>query len=244
MEFLHKLHGEGLNDLIRWGGYAILFAIVFAETGLLVGFFLPGDSLLFVAGALAAAYPDRLNIGVLIMLLCIAAITGDAVGYMIGRKVGAGLFNRPDSRFFKREHLLKTQAFYDKHGPKTIVLARFVPIVRTFAPTIAGIAGMKYRNFVIYNVLGGIGWITSMSLLGYFLGNVPWVKDNFEKAVIGIIILSILPMVIHFVQERRLKHKSPAAAAVDTVAPGLDVPDTLSAEEMSDKRMAANRARR
>jgi membrane-associated protein len=242
MEFLHQLHGEGLNDLIRWGGYAILFAIVFAETGLLLGFFLPGDSLLFVAGALAAAYPDQLNIGVLILLLSIAAVTGDAVGYTIGRKVGVGLFKRPDSRFFKREHLMKTQAFYDKHGPKTIVLARFVPIVRTFAPTVAGIAGMRYRDFVTYNVLGGVGWITAMSLLGYFLGNVPWVKANFEKAVIGIVILSILPMVIHFLQERRLKHKS--SATVGTIAPGVDVPDAIDVEEVGSKRMAANRAQR
>ena len=239
MEFLHKLHGEGLNDLIRWGGYAILFAIVFAETGLLIGFFLPGDSLLFVAGTLAAAYPDQLNIGVLIVLLCIAAITGDAVGYMIGRKVGTSLFNRPDSRFFKREHLLKTQAFYDKHGPKTIVLARFVPIVRTFAPTVAGVAGMSYRTFATYNILGGIGWITSMSLLGYFLGNVPWVKENFEKAVIGIIFLSILPMIIHFVQERRSKHESVAAAAVETVAPGLDVPEDTSVKDVAAEAKAA-----
>ncbi|HEX8234641.1 MAG TPA: VTT domain-containing protein [Abditibacteriaceae bacterium] len=224
MDFLHSLHGEGLNDLIVWGGYAILFAIVFAETGLLVGFFLPGDSLLFVAGTLAAAYPDKLNIAILIPLLCIAAIAGDQTGYLIGRKVGTPLFNRPNSRLFKREHLQRTQAFYDKHGPKTIVLARFVPIVRTFAPTIAGVANMRYSTFVMFNVLGGIGWITLMCLLGYFLGNVPIVKQNFEKAVIGIVLLSLLPMVIHFVQERR--HKSAEAAAVETVAPGLEVDET------------------
>ena len=155
MDFLHSLHGEGLNDLIKWGGYAILFAIIFAETGLLVGFFLPGDSLLFVAGTLAAAYPDTLNISLMIFVLCIAAISGDQTGYLIGRKVGTPLFNRPNSRLFKREHLERTQAFYDKHGPKTIVLARFVPIVRTFAPTIAGVANMRYSTFVMFNVLGG-----------------------------------------------------------------------------------------
>lgn len=220
MEFLHKLHGEELKNLILAGTYVVLFAIVFAETGLLIGFFLPGDSLLFVAGSLAAKYPDRLNIGLLIMLLCVAAISGDGVGYLIGRKAGPALFNRPDSRFFKREHLLKTQAFYDRHGPKTIVLARFVPIVRTFAPTIAGVAGMKYRTFATYNVLGGIGWITSMSLLGYFLGKMPWVEKNFEKAVIGIVLLSVLPMVVHFLQERR--RKPDAGAAIETIAPGLE----------------------
>jgi membrane-associated protein len=226
MDFLHSLHGEGLNDLIKWGGYAILFAIIFAETGLLVGFFLPGDSLLFVAGTLAAAYPDTLNISLMIFVLCIAAISGDQTGYLIGRKVGTPLFNRPNSRLFKREHLERTQAFYDKHGPKTIVLARFVPIVRTFAPTIAGVANMRYSTFVMFNVLGGIGWIVSMCLLGYFLGNMPIVKDNFEKAVIGIVLLSLLPMVIHFIQERR--HKSDAAAAVETVAPGLEVDETAA----------------
>ena len=221
MDFLHKLHTpEGLKELIVAGSYILLFCIVFAETGLLVGFFLPGDSLLFVAGSLAAQYPDQLNIVNLIVLLCIAAITGDATGYMIGRKVGVRLFERPDSRFFKREHLVKTQEFYDRHGPKTIILARFVPIVRTFAPTVAGIAGMSYRKFAIYNVIGGIGWIVSMSLLGYFLGKLPIVEKNFEKVVILIVVLSILPMVVHYLQER--KHHSAKAALADTVAPGLE----------------------
>jgi membrane-associated protein len=224
MDFLHKLHDpEGVKELIAWGGYAILFAIIFAETGLLVGFFLPGDSLLFVAGTLCAL-PFRadgsplLNVTILIPLLIVAAIAGDATGYMLGRKFGPGLFNKPNSRLFKREHLVKTQAFYDRHGPKTIVLARFMPIVRTFAPTIAGVAGMSYRTFALYNIVGGIFWITSMTLLGYFLGNVPWIQKNLSKAVILIIFLSILPMIVHFLQER--KHKSTAAAALDSVAPG------------------------
>jgi len=221
MDLLHKLHSaEGLKELIVAGSYVLLFCIIFAETGLLVGFFLPGDSLLFVAGSLAAQYPEQLNIVNLIVLLCIAAITGDATGYLIGRKVGVRLFERPDSRLFKRKHLVKTQEFYDKHGPKTIVLARFVPIVRTFAPTVAGVAGMSYRQFVVYNVAGGIGWIVSMSLLGYFLGKIPLIEKNFEKAVILIVILSILPMVVHYFQER--KAHSQAAALVDTIAPGLE----------------------
>lgn len=222
MEFLHQLHDpEGLKKLIQAGGYVLLFAIIFAETGLLIGFFLPGDSLLFIAGTLCAVIlpgheTPLLNIALLIPLLCVAAIAGDATGYFIGRKVGPALFNRPDSRFFKREHIERTQAFYDKHGPKTIVLARFVPIVRTFAPTVAGAAGMKYKSFVLYNVLGGIGWIASMSLLGYFLGNVPAVQNNLEKAVMLIVFLSITPMIVHFFQEKA-RGKSAASAAAESL---------------------------
>ncbi len=221
MGFTHYLHGEGLNELIRWGGYAILFAIVFAETGLLLGFFLPGDSLLFIAGAYAAQTRSPLDIGVLLVLLCIAAIAGDATGYLLGRKLGPELFKRPDSRVFKRDHLIKTQAFYEKHGPKTIVLARFVPIVRTFAPTIAGIAAMPYRLFATYNVMGGIGWVAAMLLAGYFLGGVEVVKNNLEKVTIGIVFVSILPMIVHFLQER--KTKTTTQAAVESVAPGTEV---------------------
>jgi len=227
MDFLHQLHDpEGLKKLIQAGGYFLLFAIIFAETGLLIGFFLPGDSLLFVAGTLCAVIlPGQtaplLNIGILIPLLCVAAIAGDATGYFIGRKVGPSLFNRPDSRFFKRAHIQKTQEFYEKHGPKTIVLARFVPIVRTFAPTVAGVAQMAYSKFVFFNVIGGIGWIVSMSLLGYFLGNVPFVQKHLEKAVILIVLLSILPMVIHWLSERK-KGRAPIEAAIETAAPGVD----------------------
>lgn len=189
--------------IIAWGGYLILFCIIFAETGLLIGFFLPGDSLLFVAGAYAAANPHHLHIGWLIVLLIIAAISGDAVGYMIGRKLGRRLYDRPDSRFFKKQHLVRTHEFYEKHGPKTIVLARFIPIVRTFAPTVAGVGEMSYPKFAAYNVFGGIGWVTSMLLLGYFLGSVPWIKENFEKAVLGIIFVSLLPVFYHWWSERR-----------------------------------------
>lgn len=227
MDFLHKLHDpEGLKQLIETGGYILLFAIIFAETGLLIGFFLPGDSLLFIAGTLCAVtLPGHdapiLNVAILIPLLCVAAIAGDAVGYLIGRKAGPALFNRPDSRFFKREHIIKTQAFYDKHGPKTIVLARFVPIVRTFAPTVAGAAQMEYSKFVLFNIVGGIGWIASMSLLGFFLGNVPAVKDNLEKAVLLIVFLSILPMIVHWVMERR-KGATVLEATADTIAPGTE----------------------
>ena len=214
MEFLHDLHSpEGLQKLIAAGGYLLLFAIVFAETGLLIGFFLPGDSLLFITGFLAATKPDLLSLPVLMLLLCLAAIAGDTVGYLIGRKIGPAIFARPDSRFFKRKHLESAHEFYEKHGPKTIVLARFVPIVRTFAPTVAGAAGMNYRQFLVYNVVGGIGWICSMLLLGYFLGNIPVVKNNLEKAVLGIVFLSVLPMILHALKER----KSKAAPRVNEV---------------------------
>lgn len=228
MEILHQLHDpEGLKSLIATGGYLLLFAIIFAETGLLIGFFLPGDSLLFVAGTLCAVtLPGHdgplLNIGILIPLLCVAAIVGDAVGYMIGRKVGPALFNRPDSRFFKREHVTKTEQFYEKHGPKTIVLARFVPFVRTFAPTVAGVARMEYSRFALYNIAGGIGWIALCTLLGFFLGNVPAVQENMEKAIFFIIFLSILPMIVHWLQERRKGH-DPVEATVETIAPGVEV---------------------
>ncbi len=208
MDILHDLHDpEGLQRLIAAGGYLLLFAIIFAETGLLIGFFLPGDSLLFIAGFYVAS-TGTLSLPLLMVLLCVAAIAGDTVGYMIGRKAGPAIFARPDSRFFKRKHLDSAHEFYEKHGPKTIVLARFVPIVRTFAPTVAGAAGMNYRQFLVYNIVGGIGWICLMLLLGFYLGRVPLVKDNLEKAVLGIVLLSILPMIVHAIKERKGKPKA------------------------------------
>lgn len=209
MDSLHQLRAlfsfQGAQDLIAAFGYLLLFAIIFAETGLLIGFFLPGDSLLFAAGAFVALHPEKMNIAVLMLLLVVAAIAGDATGFMIGRRFGPRLFSRPNSRFFKREHLERTHAFYEKHGSKTIVLARFVPIVRTFAPTVAGAAGMGYRTFALFNVLGGVGWIASMTLLGYALGRNPWMQKNFEKGVLLIVALSLLPIVIHALAERRAK---------------------------------------
>lgn len=221
MHFLHQLNDpDFLKHLIQGGGYALLFAIVFAETGLLIGFFLPGDSLLFMAGFVAGLPERYVSVGVLIPLLCVAAIAGDTVGYFIGRKAGPLLFNREDSRLFKRAHLDRAHAFYEKHGPKTILLARFVPIVRTFAPTVAGAAGMDYKQFLTYNVGGGVLWITLMTLLGYFLGNVPVVQHNLEKCVLGIVFLSLLPVIIHAIQDR--KHNK---SVLDAVAPGYDPVD-------------------
>lgn len=205
---------EGLQTLIGWGGIPVTTAIVFAETGLLVGFFLPGDSLLFIAGFLASpAGGSVLPVVWLIVILSLAAIVGDTVGYWIGNRAGPPIFNRPQSRFFRRDHLLAAHAFYERHGGKTIILARFMPIVRTFAPVVAGAASMSYRHFLAYNVFGGIGWVTSMTLIGYYLGRIRWIQTNLEKAVIIVILLSISPMVIHYVLHRRAEAAKPRQAA-------------------------------
>jgi len=189
-------------ELVRWGGLIGLIAIVFAETGLLIGFFLPGDSLLITAGLFAAR--GDLNIFWLNITLMIAAIAGDATGYWIGLKSGRALYNRPNSLLFRREHLLQTRAFYDKHGGKTIILARFMPILRTFAPVVAGAAEMSYRRFAMFNVVGGIAWVASMTLIGYFLGQtVPDIDRHIHIVVAVVIGLSLLPAVIAWLRSRR-----------------------------------------
>lgn len=200
-EFFSKL--GNLEELIKWGGLTVLIIIIFAETGLLIGFFLPGDSLLITAGLLASPAVNFLDIYSLMISLSIAAIVGDTVGYWFGRKTGPKLFNREDSTFFKKEYLLKAKDFYEKHGPKAIVYARFVPFARTFAPIVAGIAEMNYKLFVSYNIFGGIFWVTSMSLAGYFFGNIPFVKKNFEYVIIGVIILSVMPVVFGYLKARK-----------------------------------------
>lgn len=181
--------------------YAILFAVIFAETGLVVLPFLPGDSLLFVAGTVAAS--AALDVHLLVALLIVAAILGDSVNYAIGRSIGPKVFSRPDSRWFRQEHLKRTQAFYDRYGAITIIIGRFVPIVRTFAPFLAGVAQMPYRRFLAYNVIGGILWISSLVYAGYVFGNIPWVKDNLTLIVIAIVVVSLIPAVTTFLQERR-----------------------------------------
>ncbi len=180
--------------------YALLFAIIFAETGLVIFPFLPGDSILFIAGTVVAI--AGLNVHLLVLLLVVAAILGDSVNYGIGHYIGPKVFDRPDSRWFKQAHLRRTQAFYDRYGGVTIIIGRFVPIVRTFAPFLAGVAGMSYRRFLAFNVVGGIAWITSLVYAGYLFGNIPWVKDNLTFIVIGIVVVSLLPAVITFLQER------------------------------------------
>jgi membrane-associated protein len=212
--FIHLITTvEGISEIIRFGGLMLLIVIVFAETGLLVGFFLPGDSLLVTAGFLAAT-TDVLDIWSVLMALSVAAILGDSTGYYIGRKAGAALYNRPQSRFFHRERLLSTKAFYEKYGGMTIILARFMPFARTFAPVVAGVAEMDYRKFVTFNILGGVGWVISMSLLGYFFGQIPFVKQHIEKAIILIIVLSIAPIAVHAWRSRRSYVRPPTASSL------------------------------
>ena len=195
-EFFSNLYR--FDELIRWGGYFVLMIIVFAETGLLAGFFLPGDSLLVTAG-LISAVDGTLNIVLLNLGLMAAAIVGDTTGYWIGYHLGPKLFNRSNSIFFHRDHLMRTKKFYDKYGPKTIVLARFVPIVRTFAPTVAGVARMGYSKFLLYNVAGGIGWVMSMTLAGYFLGrSIPNIEKQIHWIILIVIVLSFIPIVKEF----------------------------------------------
>ena len=206
MEWIQTFFATVYNvpELIRWGGYVGLVCIVFAETGLLIGFFLPGDSLLVTAGLFAAS--GELDIVTLIVSLSIAAVVGDAVGYWIGFRSGKALYNRPNSFFFRRDHLLKTQAFYDKHGGKTIIIARFMPIIRTFAPVVAGVAGMTYRRFATFNVVGGILWVASMSLTGFLLGRVvPDIDRHIHIVVAVVIFLSLLPGIIAYLRERYAK---------------------------------------
>jgi membrane-associated protein len=181
--------------------YAVLFLIVFLETGLVVTPFLPGDSLLFVAGTIAAA--GELHAHGLVLLLIVAAIIGDSVNYAMGRYLGPRVFRFEDSRFFKRAYLERTHAFFERHGGKTIIIARFVPIIRTYAPFVAGIGTMSYRHFLLFNVTGALLWVASLTYAGYFFGNLPVVKDNLTLVIIGIIVLSIMPGIIEFWRARR-----------------------------------------
>jgi membrane-associated protein len=200
-ELLHRL--RDLPALIQWAGYAGLALIVFTETGLFMGFFLPGDSLLVTAGLLASQGLP-LNVYALGGLLTAAAILGDNTNYWVGRLSGPRIFRRDDSLFFRRRHVERAHEFYERHGAKTIVLARFMPIIRTFAPLVAGVARMNYRTFLTFSVLGGTAWIWSMLFLGYFLGQyVPGVAAHIELVIIGVIFVSILPGLIGWWRERR-----------------------------------------
>jgi membrane-associated protein len=181
--------------------YGILFLVIFAETGLVVFPFLPGDSILFISGTVVAV--AGLDVHVLVLVLVAAAVLGDSVNYAVGRYIGPKVFHEPGSRWFKREYLLRTQAFYDQYGGVTIIIGRFVPIIRTFAPFLAGVAGMPYRRFLSYNVVGGVAWIVSLVYAGYLFGNIPWVKENLTFIVVGIVIVSLLPAISTFIKERR-----------------------------------------
>lgn len=201
-EFFSKIHH--LDELIAWGGYVGVTAIVFCETGILAGFFLPGDSLLVTAGLVASQ--GKLDIWTLNGLLIAAAILGDSVGYAIGHFAGPRLFKREDSFFFRREYVQKTHDFFEKHGGKTIILARFVPIIRTFAPTVAGVGKMSYRKFLSYNVIGGVFWVLSMTSIGYFLGKaVPDIEKHLHWVLIIVVIVSFLPILHEWRKARRQK---------------------------------------
>ncbi len=208
-EFLSKIHH--LDELIAWGGYTALTVIVFCETGLLAGFFLPGDSLLVTAGLVASQ--GKMNFLILNGLLMAAAVLGDSTGYAIGYFAGPKIFNRPDSLFFKREYLERTHQFFERYGGKTILLARFVPIVRTFAPTVAGAGKMSYKKFLFYNVIGGVLWVLAMLSVGYFLGRSFPNIDKHLHVVIGLVIfISFLPLLHEWRQARKRRREGPAPA--------------------------------
>ena len=216
MEWLKHIFHQ-LTDaemLVRVGGLTAMTAIVFAETGLLIGFFLPGDSLLVTAGVFAAV--GQINLLHLNLLLIAAAILGDTVGYWFGRKTGPALFRRPKSLLFNPDHLKRAHDFYEKHGGKTIVLARFMPIIRTFAPIVAGMGKMEYRRFLSFNVFGGALWVLSMTLIGYFLGQIPGVREHIEIVIIVVVFLSILPGIIAALKEWR---RGKSAAAIPPAPP-------------------------
>ena len=228
----------GITDILRpewWfekagaAALPVVTAIIFAESGLLFGFFLPGDSLLFFTGFLtSSAAQDEAPFSefathipalpVVLVCLATAAILGDQVGYVFGRKVGPALFNRPNSRWFKQENVGKAHSFFEKHGPKSIVLARFVPIVRTFTPIVAGIGEMRYRTFVTYNVLGGLLWAVGITLLGHFLGEIEFIRDNIELAIVAVVLVSLLPLAIELIRGRRTRHATPDASEHADVA--------------------------
>jgi membrane-associated protein len=222
---------EHLRNIIATLGpltYVILFLIVFAETGLVVTPFLPGDSLLFAVGAVTRS--TNLQFGFAYITLLVAAILGDSVNYWVGNKIGPRVFAQENSRIFKKEYLEKTREFYDKHGGKTIILARFVPIVRTFAPFVAGVGKMNYQTFIMYNVVGGFIWVTSLMGAGYLFGSIPFVEKNFEYVVIGIVLFSLLPMVFEYLSHRKQKRLTKAEQQVDYE----EIQETFKKEHLKD----------
>ena len=199
-DFFHRL--SNLPELVQWAGIFGIAAIIFSETGLLVGVFLPGDSLLVTAGLFAAK--GYLNIFALVPTLTIAAICGNSVGYFIGHSTGPRIFNRESSLFFNKKHAIRAHEFNEKHGRKTIVLAQFMPVIRTFAPVVAGVGGMKFRHFIAFNIIGAFAWIWSMLGIGYFLGNtIPGIDQHIEIVVIVVVFISILPGIISWIRARR-----------------------------------------
>ncbi len=223
------LFGIELPQLLeQWAGsmgpwfYALLFVVIFCETGLVVTPFLPGDSLLFAVGALASQ-GSALSMPALLVLLIAAAVLGDAVNYAIGYRLGPKVFKYEQSRLFNKQHLLRAQEFYEKYGNKTIILARFVPIVRTFAPFVAGIGRMQYRRFFLYNVIGAVAWVAVCLFSGFFFGQIAWVKQNFEAVAVVIVLISVLPMAVEYVLARR--RQAAAAKELSAVGAGAERAD-------------------
>jgi membrane-associated protein len=204
-EFIKELTNP--ESIIRYGGLALLIFVIFAETGLMVGFFLPGDSLVFVAGLLCATEPDLMNVHILTLsgALTIAAIVGNMAGYYFGRKVGPALFTRDDNMLFKKKYVHITKSFYEKHGGKSLVLGRFLPIIRTFAPILAGVIKLDLKIFIVYSVTGGILWICSLSFIGYYLGQFEWVKEHLHLIIIGLLIVTTIPIIQTWRSERKAK---------------------------------------
>lgn len=202
-EFLKTLTNP--ESIIHYGGLTLLLFVVFAETGLLIGFFLPGDNLIFISGMMCTQGIIKTPIYFLLPLLILAAVLGNIAGYWFGRRVGPSLFKRDDSLIFKKRYLETTQDFYARHGGKALIMARFLPIIRTFAPILAGVIRLDFKAFMLYNLAGAVGWITSFGLLGYFLGNIPWVKENLGYIVIFLIVVTLIPVVQTWRKERKRK---------------------------------------
>jgi membrane-associated protein len=207
VEFLKQLTDP--QSIIQYGGLALLLFVVFAETGLLVGFFLPGDSLIFISGMICVSKPELLGVNLvqLIASLSAAAIIGNIAGYWFGYKVGPPLFRREDSIIFKKRYLELTKAFYDKNGGKTLILGRFLPIIRTFAPILAGIIKVDFKIFMLYNIVGAIAWIGILGSVGYYLGTYKWVQDNIGYIVIGLIIITMIPLVVTYLKREKTPHR-------------------------------------
>lgn len=208
LQWVGMIPGMDLIEFIKWGGVIAVAAVIFAESGLLIGFFLPGDSLLFTAGFLTSAGYVPINIHVLVVILFFAAALGDSVGYMFGRRVGHKIFNRPNSRIFKQENVQKASEFYEKHGGKTIVIARFMPVIRTFAPMIAGVAKMKYRTFLMYNILGALLWAVGVTYAGFYIGSyfhsIGIEIDQVLLPIVALILLtSVLPPIVHLTKDKK-----------------------------------------
>lgn len=205
IDFLKQLTAP--ESIIQYGGLALLLFVVFAETGLLIGFFLPGDSLIFISGMICVSKPDLLgiNIFVLILMLSVAAVLGNMTGYWFGYKIGPPLFNRKDSLVFKKKYLAITQRFYNSNGGKTLILGRFLPIIRTFAPILAGVIKIDFKKFMLYNIVGALAWIGLLAGIGYYFGTYPWVQKNVGYIVVGLIVITLIPLMVTYFKEKNKK---------------------------------------